>query len=85
MGKKLMDPPSGGQWIKMGADNAVEVPDNPILGFIEGDGVGPDIWSASRPVFDEAVKKSYGDQRKIFWWRLAAGEKCFNDTGASRW
>ncbi len=83
MGKKLMDPPSGGQWIKMGADNAVEVPDNPILGFIEGDGVGPDIWSASRPVLDEAVKKSYDDKRKIFWWRLAAGEKCFKDTGES--
>lgn len=83
MGNKLIDPPLGGQWIKIVANNDIEVPDNPILGFIEGDGVGPDIWSASRPVFDEAVKKSYGDKRKIFWWRLAAGEKCFNDTGES--
>lgn len=83
MGKKVIDPPSEGQWIKIGAENAVEVPDNPILGFIEGDGVGPDIWAASRPVFDAAIKKAYGNGRKIAWWRLAAGEKCFNDTGES--
>lgn len=83
MGKKLIDPPVGGQWIKKEDDGTVNVPDNPIIGFIEGDGVGPDIWAASRPVFDAAVKKSYGEKRKIFWWRLAAGEQCFNETGES--
>ena len=83
MWKNIIDPPAGGSWIKLEADNSINVPDNPILGFIQGDGVGPDIWAASQPVFDAAISKSYGGDRKIYWWRLAAGEKCFNDTGES--
>jgi isocitrate dehydrogenase len=55
----------------------LEVPDRPILPFIEGDGTGPDIWRASVHVFDAAVKKVYGGKRKIAWMEVYAGEKAF--------
>ncbi|HEX5521331.1 MAG TPA: NADP-dependent isocitrate dehydrogenase, partial [Longimicrobiaceae bacterium] len=58
------------------------VPDRPILPFIEGDGTGPDIWAASQPVFDAAVRKAYGGQREIQWVEVLAGEKAFNATGS---
>jgi isocitrate dehydrogenase len=58
-------------------DGKLEVPDRPILPFIEGDGTGPDIWRASVYVFDEAVKKIYGGKRKIAWMEVYAGEKAF--------
>ncbi len=54
------------------------VPDNPILPFIEGDGTGRDIWRASVRVFDAAVKRAYGGQRRIAWYEVYAGEKAFN-------
>ena len=54
------------------------VPDRPILPFIEGDGTGPDIWKASRTVFDAAVEQAYGGKRKIAWYEVFAGEKAFN-------
>lgn len=57
------------------------VPNNPTLPFIEGDGTGPDIWKASVRVFDAAVEKAYGGQRKIKWMEVLAGEKAFNKTG----
>lgn len=81
--KSVSQPPEGGEWIGTGEENDIMVPDNPIIGFIEGDGVGPDIWKAAKPVFDAAVKKAYGSDRQIYWWRLEAGEKCFIDTGES--
>jgi isocitrate dehydrogenase len=56
----------------------LQVPDTPILPYIEGDGTGPDIWRASQLVFDEAVKKAYGGKRKIAWMEVFAGEKSFN-------
>jgi isocitrate dehydrogenase len=56
----------------------LEVPDRPILPFIEGDGTGPDIWRASQAVFDAAVAKAYGGKRKIAWMEVYAGEKAFN-------
>jgi isocitrate dehydrogenase len=56
------------------------VPDDPIIPFIEGDGTGPDIWRASVRVFDAAVDKAYGGQRKIHWQEVLAGEKAFNQT-----
>ena len=59
------------------------VPNNPILPFIEGDGIGPDIWRAAVRVFDAAVEKSYAGERKIEWLEVLAGEKAFNKTG--RW
>ena len=55
-----------------------EVPDRPVIPFIEGDGTGRDIWKASRRVFDAAVEKAYGGKRKIAWLEVYAGEKSFN-------
>ena len=59
-------------------DGRLEVPDNPIIPFIEGDGTGPDIWRASQAVFDAAVHKAYGGRRQIAWMEVLAGEKAFN-------
>ncbi len=58
------------------------IPDTPTIPFIAGDGVGPEIWAASQPVFDAAVAKAYGDDRKIFWQEVLAGEKAFDETGS---
>ncbi len=57
------------------------VPDNPVIPFIEGDGIGVDIWPAAKAVFDAAVEKAYGGKRKIEWVEVLAGEKAFNKTG----
>ena len=69
--------PSGDK-ITMGTDGKLNVPDNPIIPFIEGDGTGVDIWKASVRVFDAAVEKVYGSKRKISWMEVYAGEKPFN-------
>src|SRR5690606_30675859 len=58
-----------------------QVPDNPIVPFVEGDGTGRDIWRASVRVFDAAVERAYGGKRKISWYEVLAGEKAFNTTG----
>ena len=60
----------------------LQVPDQPFIPFIEGDGTGPDIWKASQMVFDAAVEKAYGGKRKIHWHEVLAGEKAFNKTGS---
>lgn len=57
------------------------VPDFPIIPFIEGDGIGPEIWSVARKVFDTAVQKVYGNTRKVLWQEVLAGEKAFHQTG----
>ena len=62
-------------------DGKPNVPNNPIILFIEGDGTGPDIWKASQMVFDAAVEKAYDGKRKIEWKEILAGEKAFNQTG----
>ena len=59
----------------------LNVPDQPIIPFIEGDGTGPDIWKASKRVFDAAVEKAYKGKRKIVWKEVLAGENSFNKTG----
>lgn len=59
----------------------LNVPNNPIIPFIEGDGIGPDIWAASVRVLDAAVEKAYAGERKIEWKEVYAGEKAFNKTG----
>jgi isocitrate dehydrogenase len=59
----------------------LQVPNDPILPFIEGDGTGADIWAASVRVFDAAVEKAYGGERKVEWLEVLAGEKAFNQTG----
>ena len=69
-----------GQKIRF-SDGKIEVSNNPILPFIEGDGIGIDIWPASKMVFDAAVEKAYGGERKIIWKEVLAGEKAFKETG----
>jgi isocitrate dehydrogenase len=59
----------------------IKTPDNPIIPFIEGDGIGPDIWKASVRVFDAAVEKAYNGKKKVFWKEVLAGEKAFKQTG----
>lgn len=61
--------------------HGLNVPNDPIVPFIEGDGTGPDIWRASVRVFDAAVEKAYGGERKIEWLEVLAGEKAFETTG----
>ena len=67
--------------ITMGANGKLQVPNQPIIPFIEGDGIGPDVWSASRKVLDAAIEKAYKGGRKIEWKEMLAGEKAFNQTG----
>ncbi|MBY0261475.1 MAG: hypothetical protein K2Q20_03990, partial [Phycisphaerales bacterium] len=59
----------------------LNVPDHPVIPFIEGDGTGPDIWRASVRVFDAAVQKAYAGKRQLHWREVLAGEKAFNKTG----
>jgi isocitrate dehydrogenase len=63
------------------SNGKLNVPDNPTIPFIEGDGTGIDIWPAARQVFDKAVEKAYGGKRQINWKEVLAGEKAFNKTG----
>ena len=72
--------PSRGQRISAGS-GGLQVPDNPIIPFIEGDGTGPDIWAAASNVFDAAVEKAYGGGRAIAWMEVLAGQKAFDTTG----
>ncbi len=69
-----------GECIVYSADGNLVVPDFPVIPFIEGDGIGPDIWSATRYVLDAAVSSAYGNERKIQWLEILAGEKAFNQT-----
>jgi isocitrate dehydrogenase len=68
--------PSDGKAIGY-SNRALQVPDHPIIPFIEGDGTGRDIWKASRRVFDAAVKRAYGGKRRVAWFEIFAGEKAF--------
>ena len=75
MAYKGITPPDGG---KVTIQNGrLNVPENPVLPFIRGDGTGPDIWSASQRVFDAAVQKAYGGNRKVAWFEVFAGESAF--------
>ncbi|MEP2668339.1 MAG: NADP-dependent isocitrate dehydrogenase [Cyclobacteriaceae bacterium] len=64
------------------SNGKLNVPDNPIIPFIEGDGTGVDIWPAAKHVLDSAVEKAYGGKKKIEWKEVLAGEKAFNKTGS---
>src|SRR5262245_21386596 len=76
MAYKDITPPAGG---KISIQNGkLEVPDNPVLPFIRGDGTGPDIWAASQRVFDAAVQKAYSGKRKVAWFEVFAGESAKN-------
>jgi isocitrate dehydrogenase len=74
---KVVKIPAGGAKITMGPNKKLQVPDNPVIPFIEGDGTGRDIWRASVRVFDAAVAKAYGGKKKIHWMEVYAGEKSF--------
>jgi len=72
--------PPDGQRIQL-KDGNLLVPDRPILPFIEGDGIGPDIWAAAVRVFEAAVAQAYGDRRSVAWMEVLAGQKAFDQTG----
>ncbi|PXX18327.1 isocitrate dehydrogenase (NADP) [Nitrosomonas ureae] len=77
--------PSKGERIKVNDDYSLEVPDNPIIPFIEGDGIGVDITPVMRNVVDSAIEKAYGEQRKISWMEIYAGEKSTQVYGSNVW
>ncbi len=70
-----------GQKITINQDGTINVPDQPVIPFIEGDGIGPDIWNATRLVIDAAVSKAYGGTKAIDWMEVYAGEKAMEKTG----
>jgi isocitrate dehydrogenase len=72
--------PVGGERIEVSA-GAFQVPDKPIIPFIEGDGTGADIWRASVRVFDAAVERAYAGKKKVHWMEVLAGQKAFDATG----
>ena len=72
--------PAGGSPITF-RDGKLQIPDNPIIPYIEGDGTGRDIWAASVRVFDAAVERAYGGKRKLHWFEVFAGEKAFTKFG----
>ncbi|QCQ21425.1 isocitrate dehydrogenase (NADP(+)) [Desulfoglaeba alkanexedens] len=72
---------NGAAWITVNTSGRLSVPPEPRIGFIEGDGTGPDIWRATRIVLEGAVEKAYGTDRKIHWQELLAGEKALKETG----
>lgn len=80
MSYQHLTPPSGGKVAIV--DGQLQVPDNPVLPFIEGDGIGPDIWAAASRVFDAAVEKAYGGEKKIVWFEVLAGEKANREVGS---
>jgi isocitrate dehydrogenase len=73
--------PAQGEKITVDSNGKLNVPNNPIIPFIEGDGTGPDIWNAAVRVLDAAVEKAYNGERKISWFEVYAGEKAFNKFG----
>ncbi len=78
---EYLTPPSEGEPITL-EDGVLRVPDQPVIPFIEGDGIGPDIWSAAQHVFDGAVRHAYGNVRAIVWFEVLAGEKANNTAGS---
>lgn len=76
--------PQDGEKIRV-VNNKLKVPHNPIIAFIEGDGTGPDIWKASKRVFDAAVEKAFDGKRKILWMEIYAGEKAVSLYGNNTW
>ena len=81
MNYQTLGVPEGGEKITI-EEGTLQVPDHPIIPFVEGDGTGRDIWRASQRVFDAAVQKAYGDTRKIHWMEVYAGEKAYESSGS---
>ncbi len=76
--------PTNGRLITV-QDGALQVPDDPIIPFIEGDGTGPEIWRAAQNVFNAAVRKAYGGKKRIVWFEVYAGEKANRVYGENTW
>jgi isocitrate dehydrogenase len=85
MSYQHIQPPAGGQKITVNADFTLNVPDQPIVPYIQGDGVGVDITPVMMAVVDAAVAKSYGDRRRIHWMEVYAGEKATGLYGENAW
>ena len=77
--------PGVGEKVTKNADGTLNVPDNPVIPFIEGDGIGVDITPAMKAVIDASVDKAYGGKRKIEWFEIYAGEKAVNFYGGNEW
>jgi isocitrate dehydrogenase len=73
--------PEDGTRIRVTDDGDLDVPSDPIIPFIEGDGIGPDIWAATKRVVEAAVEKAYGGDKRIVWMEILAGEKAYDATG----
>jgi isocitrate dehydrogenase len=73
--------PAEGTRIQVDGSGTLNVPDDPIVPFIEGDGIGPDIWAATRRVVDASVEKAYGGAKRIVWMEVLAGEKAYDASG----
>jgi isocitrate dehydrogenase len=82
--RKLTAPREGHRITRDGSGR-LKVPDDPIIPFIEGDGIGPDIWAASVRVFDAAVERAYGGKRRVVWHEIYAGEKANEVYGPDTW
>ncbi len=80
-----LKPPANGERVTLGADGTLRVPDRPVLLFIEGDGTGPELWSAAVRVFDAAVARAYAGRRRIEWFEVYAGEKANRVYGPGTW
>ena len=85
MAYKHIQVPAGGEKITVSADDTLNVPDNPIIPFIEGDGIGVDITPVMKKVVDAAVAKAYGGSRKIYWVEIYSGEKSLEVYGEDQW
>ena len=85
MSYEKLNTPQQGEKITVQPDGSLNVPNNPIIPFIEGDGTGPDIWAASVKVLDAAVEKAYGGSKKIEWFEVFAGEKSNEVYGPNTW
>jgi len=81
--KKIKVPETGEKILV--ENGKIKVSDNPIIAFIEGDGTGPDIWNASKMVFDAAVEKTFNGKKKISWMEIYAGEKAVSIYGKNTW
>jgi isocitrate dehydrogenase len=85
MSYEKLNTPQQGEKITVQPDGSLNVPNNPVIPFIEGDGTGPDIWAASVKVLDAAVEKAYGGSKKIEWFEVFAGEKSNEVYGPNTW
>jgi len=85
MGFQHINIPADGSKVTVNQDQSLNIPDNPIIPFIEGDGIGVDITPVMRKVVDKAVEKAYGGSKKIHWMEVYAGEKATNVYGKDEW